>query len=204
MNETKEWKQFGSPVNKLTFPDKISKSIIIAIGEKLSYFFSYTLNKGKRPHRTRCIKDTLAILGQKKDYKVYANGLSPKLCQINGGTFKNAEWQYDLHWYTEGKQPYTTIRLPLVMECEWQQKRKGDQEVEFSGIKYDFQKLLISNAELRLMIFKVVKDQDLKTLSDYFEFNIYNYKHLLPGSKFLFIAFSERLKTFFYKEIKKR
>lgn len=125
------------------------------------------------------------------------------MTQLNGGTFKNSEWLFDLHWYVEGKNPYTTTRLPLVMESEWQQKRKGDRKVAFSGIKYDFQKLLVSNAEFRVMVFKIKNLNDFNFLTEYFEDNISNYEQLLKDSKFLFIAFYDKEKTFYYTEIVK-
>ena len=163
-----EWKQFNRVTKKIELKDVLSKIIIKEIGETLDTFFSYK-KKSVRPQRTRLIKDTLSLLGHRKlkdkpKYEVYANRLSPNLTQSMGGIFKNSEWLFDLHWYTDGKNPYTTLTLPLVMECEWQQKRKGDKVNKFSGIKYDFQKLLVANAELRLMIFKVVKQTDLDEL----------------------------------------
>jgi hypothetical protein len=197
------WTEYvvGHKPSKAT--SKLSKIIIAELGKAISDF--YLFDTKIRPQRTRFIKDKLALLGHTKfNYKVYANGLSPNLTQLNGGTFKNSEWLFDLHWYVEGKQPYTTISLPLVMECEWQQKRRGDRKVAFSGIKYDFQKLLIANAEFRLMIFNVVKPTDFDQLSEYFEDNINTYKHLPSGAKFLFISFYEKSKTFFYREILKQ
>jgi hypothetical protein len=90
-----------------------------------------------------------------------------------------------------------------LIHSEWQQKRKGDKVVPFSGIKYDFQKLMVSNAERRLMIFKIKKLTDLEQLSDYFTMNIRHYKHLANGSRFLFIAFYTKTKSMFYLEINK-
>ena len=185
---------------QIKIADKLSKTIIKELGRNVEKFF--LIETKVRPRRTTYIKDKLALLGYNKyKYKVYANGLSPDLRQLNGGVFKNSEWLFDLHWYVEGKGNYTTTRLPLVMECEWQQKRKGDKKVAFSGIKYDFQKLLVSNAELRLMIFKIVNLSDLIFLSEYFEDNINNYEQLPEDSKFLFIAFFDKEKTFYYNEI---
>lgn len=66
-----------------------------------------------------------------------------------------------------------------------------------------FKKLLLANAELRLMIFKVKKTAHLEELHTYFTGNIKGYKHLLTGSKFLFIAFPEDQCTFFYCAIHK-
>jgi hypothetical protein len=197
------WTQYFEGHKPPKTTDKLSKVLVAELGQAISDFFVFDTKV--RPQRTTFIKDKLAILGQNKfKYKVYANGLSPKLTQLNGGTFKNSEWLFDLHWYVEGKKPYTTTRLPLVMECEWQQKRRGDKKIPFSGIKYDFQKLLVANAEFRLMIFKVVRPSDFEHLSEYFEDNINNYKNLSSGAKFLFIAFYDKEKTFYYKEIIKQ
>lgn len=146
MNTWTEYKPKTKPVKNLT-----SAYILRALANICPTFYSCT--EKIRPSRTRLIKDTLAELGHrplrhKPRYKVYANGLSENLRQSFGGDFKNREWLYDLHWYTEGTIPYTTVRLPLVMECEWNPKSKLDSINAFSGIKYDFQKLLVSNAEL--------------------------------------------------------
>src|ERR1700743_3723265 len=100
------------PSASLNVKDDLSKEIILTLAVKLPRFFEFP-KKRRRPKRTRWVKTKLAILGDNKDYKVYANGLPPKLKPKNGGTFKNAEWMYDLHWYTEGDKHYTTRRLPL-------------------------------------------------------------------------------------------
>jgi hypothetical protein len=148
-----------------------SKEIIKTFSEGLSEFFNFP-KQGKIPCRTRWVKDKLAVLGDKKEYKVYANGLSQELKPSKGGAFKIAEWLYDLHWYTEGEKDYTTKRLPLVLECEWQSERQGDPKKKFSGIKYDFQKLLVTNAEFRLLVFRIIRTRDYKSLTNYFEENI--------------------------------
>lgn len=193
------WSKFTSTNTPLNLRDRLSKAIITELGKANIEFFSITTSR--RPNRTRFIKDKIALLGHHKfGYKVYANGLSKNLIQTEGGIFKNREWMFDLHWYTEGIDPYTTIQLPLVMECEWQQKDRRDRTIAFSGIKYDFQKLLIANASLRLMIFRVTKIEQFDTLFSYFENNIKQYKHLVKGARFLFVGFHEREKTFYYKE----
>ena len=197
------WTEYKIDKHSIKATEKLSKIIIKELAHEIDKFFQFDTKI--RPQRTRFVKDTLALLGHNKfKYKVYAHGLSPNLTQLNGGIFKNSEWLYDLHWYVEGKNKYTTTRMPLVMECEWQQKRKGDSEVDFSGIKYDFQKLLVANPEFRLMIFKVIRPTDFNHLTEYFEDNINNYEHLPSGSKFLFIAFYDKGKTFFYREIFKQ
>ena len=198
-----EWIEYKPGQEVKFIKNDLSKTIIQEIG-CISGFFDF--QDKIRPQRTRLIKDTLALLGDrelknKPKYKVYANGLSKHLRQINGGTFKNSEWLYDLHWYTEGADPYTTLSLPLVMECEWNLRRKGDSKVPYSGIKYDFQKLIVSNAGLRLMIFKIKKLSNLDELGRYFQNNITNYTQLPLKSAFLFIAFCDLTKSFYYREI---
>ena len=198
-----KWTEY-SESKKILVTDKISKIIIKEFGELKNDFFLFE-GKVRRP-QTRIIKDRLSHLGKKSmkekpSYQVYANGLSEHLRQENGGEFNNKEWLYDLHWYLDGNEPYTTLSLPLVVECEWNSKRKGDSKVQFSGIKYDFQKLLVSNAELRLMIFKIKKVTELEELNCYFMSNIENYEQVEKGAKFLFVAFYDTTKNFYYLEI---
>ena len=182
------WNEYQVGSKRINAKYRLSKIIVNELGLVTNEFFG-------------CSGRVRRAMPDKPSYQVYANGLSDHLTQLNGGDFKNTEWLYDLHWYEDGAEPYTTLCLPLVMECEWNPRRKGDPKVPFSGIKYDFQKLLVSNAELRLMIFKVKKLSDLDELDSYFKSNIKNYKHLETGAKFLFVAFYDKDKTFYYKEV---
>ncbi len=175
------------------------------MGSCLVKFFGFT--KRKRKKRTRLVKNALATLGdEEKDgkphYKVYANGLSRHLRPKDGGQFKKREWLYDLHWYEEDEtDDYLPTSLPLVVECEWEAKRKDDNIVLFNGIKYDFQKLLVANADLRLMVFRIRKrdkENDLAELNKYFDKAIKSYGNLAKGSKFLFVAFDEGEKQIRY------
>jgi len=157
----------------------------------------------RRPIRTRAVKLSLINLGHQLGYKVYANGLQPEDIQKVDQPFVNKEWLFDLHWYTDDNDPYTVKSLPLVVECEWNPKRKGDSRIFYSGVKYDFQKLLVSNAALRLMIFTIENTDTLGTLKSYFQKSIETYEHLNINARFLFIAFDNRSKCFYYKRIKK-
>ncbi len=96
-------------------------------------------------------------------------------------------------------------KLPLVMECEWDYERREDKDPkkEYSAVKFDFQKLIVSNACLGLMIFKLRCkeriDDDLASLEDYFTDTINKYENLPKGSKFLVIASHknrDNIKTF--------
>ncbi|KAA6324026.1 hypothetical protein EZS27_026598 [termite gut metagenome] len=146
-------------------------------------------------------------MGHELEYKVYANRLEEEDLKEVNHNFVNREWLFDLSFYTDRdkyKEPYSIDRLLLTVECEWYSRRKEDKKKDrFSGFKYDFQKLLVSNAELRLMIFIIKKPIDigLFELETYFNNVITNYKHLENKAKFLFVAFSTSEKSFYYKQI---
>ena len=79
---------------------------------------------------TRRVKQLLVQLAD-NNYTVYASEVT-----------ENGEWMYDVVWIdlVEGR-----IRaIPLVAECEWGWRPE---------VSDDFQKLLISRAEVRVMIF---------------------------------------------------
>jgi hypothetical protein len=181
--------------------DPISELIINTLGSKLGEFYSDS--KHPRKVRTRLIKIELAKLGHlnldvKPPYKVYCNGLVNEQ-GILIGEFSNKEWLFDLQWYTENG-PYLPASLPLVVECEWKTKKKADSKTPSSGIKYDFQKLLVANADLRLMIFIIKNDIQLSELDQYFELAIKGYRNLPPHAKFLFVAFDKKEEKLHYCE----
>ncbi|OAV67817.1 hypothetical protein Barb4_02319 [Bacteroidales bacterium Barb4] len=90
--------------------EETSKDIILALKKILPDFF----NK-ERSAKTTLIMDTLALLGQEKEYKVYAHSLSPERQQKNGGEFVNRECLYNLQWYRESGA-YLQTSLPLAVE----------------------------------------------------------------------------------------
>ena len=88
----------------------------------------------------------------------WTRALLTKLCEIGRNDFAckvgadsgkvdrtsrdRGEWLYDVTWLKYNND--RLIDVPLVAECEW-----GD----FNKIKYDFQKLLLARACVRLMIY---------------------------------------------------
>ena len=158
--------------------------------------------------RTEKLFDLLTELGDKQGYKVYSHSSSDEFRNAPGtgnDKFVNREWLFDLCWYKEDETfKYSLKSLDLAVESEWTNKRKEDKEDPYGGIKYDFQKLLVVNMGLGLMVFKVTKEGREK-LSEYFE-KVYD---TYEGNKteILFIAFStERKKddTFYYSYLPKK
>lgn len=83
---------------------------------------------------TRRIKECIGAFGHEQGYEVAAGG-------CNGGF--ESEWLFDLVWYEEDEKN-RLVRIPLIVESEWNK--------DYRAIKYDFEKLLVGNAERRLMI----------------------------------------------------
>ena len=86
---------------------------------------------------TAAIKTALCDLGRTFQYWVYAHAAEIPEANRDGG-----EWLYDVTWLDYAGDDL--VNVPLVAECEWQ---GGHHMID------DFQKLLLSRADLRLMIF---------------------------------------------------
>ena len=200
-------------------PDTDASLIVKALPQIYSPFFA-ALPTGL----TNRIKFVILKLGYQRGYCGYANlgtkGAGAQLKNILNkeidkyrdkfGThrFRSVEWLYDIHWYRD-KDNTHFMPENLYMACESElhsprdlnsgEKEKG--EYYRPGVRYDFQKLLVTNAILRVMIFRIGKMSELgdpnKGLANYFTEAIESYKQLLPGSKFLFVCLHD--KDFLYR-----
>ena len=206
----KNWKIFKIGDKKAETACETSKEIVEKLGSKLEAFFKLKLDGEKTQH----IFDALTVLGTgKKDsrgeyFRCLSNRISKELVKkLVKKRVRKGEWLFDLHWYTEKGTDSNTFyqpeRLHLVVECEWGLRRPNDTltpKDPFGAVKWDFQKLLVSNADLRLMIFKERrrnKDEN-DNLDIYFREAIESYETLEPGSRFLFVAFGTQ--EFYYTE----
>jgi hypothetical protein len=206
-----EWIKAGKSIEEVEL-FKSSKDIAKDIIEEMNNNWEDTFLDGgkiiKERLRTEKLFDLLTELGDKQGYKVYSHSSSDEFRNAPGtgnDKFVNREWLFDLCWYKEDETfKYSLKSLDLAVESEWTNKRKEDKEDPYGGIKYDFQKLLVVNMGLGLMVFKVTKEGREK-LSEYFE-KVYD---TYEGNKteILFIAFStERKKddTFYYSYLPKK
>jgi len=117
------------------------------------------------------IKELLGNLGENLNLEVCTSGFSGKF---------EPEWLYDLVWYLEKQDRLK--KVPLVMESEWSST--------LPGVKYDFEKLLVANAELRLMICQARPEQ-MHEFKEYFTDAIKKYEQLNKGDKFLVAIFED-------------
>ncbi|WP_455088434.1 hypothetical protein [Porphyromonas endodontalis] len=181
------------------------RQIIERLGKDVSEsFYSLKSPITKPGERTTKLFEVLTLMGDEKGYKVYSHSLSENFMKEHKNEkgepkFVNREWLYDLLWYTEdNNEGYCPIDFPLIVESEWGKRRKEDKNGDpYSGIKYDFQKLLLSNTGLKLMVFNISRGEDLNDLHKYFYEAIAKYTPLKEGI-FLFIAFCNKEKSFYY------
>lgn len=91
---------------------------------------------GDRPW-TSGVKAALCDAGHECGFKVAAAGCA----QANIG-----EWLFDVVWYETGTIDWSLKSLPLVAESEW--------DPHFDAIAWDFEKILVAKATLKLMVFQ--------------------------------------------------
>lgn len=190
----------NSSITGLKYKD--SEKIIEALTE-VSKNYIYQKREARKPNSNQ-IKCSLIRLGHTLGYKVYANGLNgeQKKYFFENNGFINREYLFDIFWYKEVKdEHYITETVSLVGESELGDRRKGDlSKSKNAAVKFDFQKLLVANAELRLLIFKVKNESELNDLNEYFDKAIVAYKLLQKGSILLFACFNHEKKELLYCE----
>jgi hypothetical protein len=92
--------------------------------------------QNSRPVWTHKIKEVVGGIGKKHDFSVCASGFV-------GGDW--GEWLYDLVWYRNNKDK-RLASVPLVLESEW--------HLDGFEIRVDFEKLLLANSPLKVMVFQ--------------------------------------------------
>lgn len=118
---------------------------------------------------TAAIKKAVGELGQAMGYKV---------CE-SGRLFDGSEWLFDLVWYSDNgldNFDYRLTEVQLVMECEW--------GMHINNISEDFQKLMVVNVPLRLMVCLVYSESAEKLLT-FFKEQVEEYQQGRQDDRFL-------------------
>ena len=95
----------------------------------------------------------------------------------------HGEWLYDLCWlqYDDNDDSEHILRMPLALECEW------GTDID---ILEDFQKLLLSRAALRVMVFGENNESTEKTVQILKE-QIKSYRDGSPDDCYLLVGFEK-------------
>lgn len=120
------------------------------------------------------IKEALSNLGHSLNY-------------ISSSSYDGREWLFDLIWFTTSQNDFN--ELILAMESEW--------FMAWHHIKYDFEKLLITNATHKLMICQsTLLGRD--TLLQNFQKSINKYQLGIKRERFLISIYNTTDETEFW------
>jgi hypothetical protein len=131
------------------------------------------------------LKEKLAILGESYNFQVSVGGFKDDY---------NSEWLFDLVWFKEEVigDNSRLIDIPLVVESEW--------GIKLQDIKYDFEKLLVSRAAIRLMICESSKI-NLASRIEYFKDAVNMFKMSQKGDFYLIAILLTDTEEFHFEEI---
>ena len=148
--------------------------------------------------KTDRLNNEIADVAYNHKLCVWAKGLKDCKNPDNKAHISGHEWLYDLICFTyDEDEHYALNNTIMVMESEWKGKRnsaKGhDGNDPYGEVKYDFQKLLISNADIKLMVYLQHKeDKTYESLTQYFKKRIDNYHQGRESDIFLFVRYSHK------------
>lgn len=154
---------------------------------------------GRDGVHTFSLNNAIASVAKEFGISTWAKGLitsdnsSDDVTHISGH-----EWLYDLVCYRYGNEHYALNDTILVMESEWKGKRyasnKNDDEDPYGEVKFDFQKLLLANADIKLMVYKEHRTDKDYNLNEYFIRRIKEYRQGKSSDYFLFACYSPEMR----------
>jgi len=154
-----------------------------------------------RTEWTWLIKKAFIELGMKHSYKVCTARTAEQCEELTYGNItcvEWGEWLYDLVWYTESQGEVhgekLTISVPLVMECEW--------GVGIPNMALDFNKLLVANADLRVMVCGAYDKETTDNFIAYCERAVQSYQQGHIGDCFLLCLMPNEGKVIFRTIVK--
>lgn len=148
-----------------SIPEEFSaEEVSKAIRQELSALCTSTF-VGNRPSWTRMIRGVFNKLATDNDYLFAPSNTT-------------GEWLYDHVWYRSAIHHGVerTVSIPLVMECEWHNS--------LSSIAEDFDKLLLANADLRVLVCGWYPGFDPDPVVAYCKAAVEGFHQLNKGAKF--------------------
>jgi hypothetical protein len=126
---------------------------------------------------TKAVKQQLAELGTKLGWRICTSGFPE--------THDN-EWLYDMVWFRNNADGQLED-VGLVLESEW--------DLNFRGVKFDFEKLLLSKSKYKVMVFQGDSDTIPKTFNKLAGI-VKGCSLTKEGEKYLFCAWDNTAKKF--------
>ena len=119
----------------------------------------------------------VGLLGQLLKWEV-ASGRYPDADHLG-------DWLFDMTWYHADEQGQL-LSLGLVLESEWGRY--------WADIRFDFEKLLIADAPMKVMVFEEVEDSFV--LFERLKERITAYEGIKSGQTYLFACFKGKTRDF--------
>ena len=120
---------------------------------------------------TKCIKQTMANLGNARGFKVCASG-----CQNT----EDGEWLYDMTWY-EMDAAGNFSRQPMVLESEY---------FPDSHMDGDFHKLVQARAEIRVWVFIAANSLEVDAYIERCKEQAQRFIGSVPGDNYVCMGFN--------------
>jgi hypothetical protein len=150
-------------------PDKIEQAVLHGFDILSEIWSRIEISQGKC---TRQIKNQIGAIGAIMGFEVYASK-----CVFE----ENSEWLYDLCWVEETRAE-RVVGLPLAMESEWNPY----------ALSEDFQKLMVSKAEHRVMVISAKTKEAFKRSVESLIDEVKSYKESQYNDRYLFLGWIEK------------
>lgn len=116
-------------------------------------------------------------------------GFTPCASRLKASEVADIEsaWLYDFVWYSNCSAERHLSEVPLVLESEW-----GNLE----AIRYDFEKLLLAKAGLKVMVFEAADHAAIAIIESFLRQGIRRFTKRSDGETYLFAAFNNDARRF--------
>ena len=138
---------------------KTVKKLSHGVIEAMEGITAKSVGGAKNRHWTRKVKKVIGRIGRENGFTVSASGFKGKC---------DPEWLYDLVWYRNNTNERLEA-LPLILECEWIESK--------DSIRWDFERLLIANAPLKVMVFQCRGERKMEDLFKMLKDSVNEFKH---------------------------
>lgn len=141
--------------------------IEVEIKKRLVSYSEKTLGPDKKNLTTNLTKEIKSIIGG------FGHELGYTVCASGFDNFES-EWLYDIVWLEKNEKGLQSVKLIVESELS-----RG-----MSHLRRDFEKLLVSNAEMRIFIcFNPNQGKTIEEFKNYSKTAVNNYNQLEKGSR---------------------
>ncbi|WP_146680302.1 hypothetical protein [Oceanococcus atlanticus] len=132
---------------------------------------------------TTSFKKALCSVGTQFGFSTCASGVDDA----------ESEWLYDVTWY-EYDQKDRLVSIPFAAEIEW---RHGG----LHGVKFDFEKLVQSTADHKVMIFEAKDVAEAKAWTSELKRYVHCYRPKMTQDRYFFLSYDWESNEIFHDQL---